>query len=105
MIDHTTNGAPLAETLAALRDAADAARAAGDDKGAITAYAEALSLAQAQAQQHEQTLRANRQLEQQLAECTAALEQRAVELAIINSVQQGLAQQLDMQAMYDLVGD
>ncbi len=31
--------------------------------------------------------------------------QRAAELAIINSVQQGLAQQLEMQAMYDLVGD
>ncbi|MFL5803649.1 MAG: GAF domain-containing protein, partial [Roseiflexaceae bacterium] len=35
----------------------------------------------------------------------AALEQRNAELAIINSVQQGLAQQLDIQAMYDLVGD
>lgn len=32
-------------------------------------------------------------------------EQRAAELAIINSVQQGLAAQLDMQAIYDLVGD
>ena len=31
--------------------------------------------------------------------------ERAAELAIINSVQQGLASQLDMQAMYDLVGD
>jgi len=31
--------------------------------------------------------------------------ERAAELAIINSVQQGLAQQLEMQAMYDLVGD
>jgi signal transduction histidine kinase/DNA-binding response OmpR family regulator/HPt (histidine-containing phosphotransfer) domain-containing protein len=31
--------------------------------------------------------------------------QRNAELAIINSVQQGLAAQLDMQAMYDLVGD
>jgi GAF domain-containing protein/CheY-like chemotaxis protein len=30
---------------------------------------------------------------------------RAAELAIINSVQQGLAARLDMQAMYDLVGD
>jgi len=30
---------------------------------------------------------------------------RAAELAIINGVQQGLAAQLDMQAMYDLVGD
>ena len=32
-------------------------------------------------------------------------EQRNAELAIINSVQQGLAEKLDMQAMYDLVGD
>jgi signal transduction histidine kinase/DNA-binding response OmpR family regulator len=31
--------------------------------------------------------------------------ERAAELSIINSVQQGLASQLDMQAMYDLVGD
>ena len=31
--------------------------------------------------------------------------ERAAELAIINSVQEGLAAQLDMQAMYDLVGD
>jgi GAF domain-containing protein/CheY-like chemotaxis protein len=32
-------------------------------------------------------------------------EQRAAELAIINSVQQGLASKLDMQAIYDLIGD
>jgi len=32
-------------------------------------------------------------------------QQRTAELAIINSVQQGLASQLDMQAIYDLVGD
>ena len=32
-------------------------------------------------------------------------EQRAQELAIINSVQEGLASKLDMQAIYDLVGD
>jgi GAF domain-containing protein/CheY-like chemotaxis protein len=32
-------------------------------------------------------------------------DERAAELAIINSVQGGLAQNLDMQAMYDLVGD
>ena len=31
--------------------------------------------------------------------------ERAAELAIINSVQQGLAGRLEMQAMYDLVGD
>jgi GAF domain-containing protein/CheY-like chemotaxis protein len=32
-------------------------------------------------------------------------EQRAAELSIINSVQQGLASKLEMQAIYDLVGD
>jgi GAF domain-containing protein/CheY-like chemotaxis protein len=32
-------------------------------------------------------------------------DERAAELAIINSVQQGLAENLDMQSMYDLVGD
>src|SRR5204863_6117851 len=32
-------------------------------------------------------------------------QQRAAELAIINSVQQGLASQLDYQAIVDLVGD
>src|SRR5215216_5306602 len=32
-------------------------------------------------------------------------EQRAAELAIINSVQEGLSSKLDMQAIYDLVGD
>ncbi len=32
-------------------------------------------------------------------------EQRAAELTIINSVQEGLASKLDMQAIYDLVGD
>ena len=32
-------------------------------------------------------------------------DERAAELAIINGIQQGLAAELDMQAMYDLVGD
>ncbi|TMK16431.1 MAG: GAF domain-containing protein, partial [Actinobacteria bacterium] len=35
----------------------------------------------------------------------AETDERAAELAIINSVQEGLVQNLDMQAMYDLVGD
>jgi GAF domain-containing protein/DNA-binding response OmpR family regulator len=35
----------------------------------------------------------------------AETDQRAAELAIINGVQQGLAAELDLQAMYDLVGD
>ncbi|MBI5081054.1 MAG: hypothetical protein HZB17_07090 [Chloroflexi bacterium] len=37
-------------------------------------------------------------LEQQLT-------QRTAELSIINSVQEGLASRLDMQATYDLIGD
>ena len=32
-------------------------------------------------------------------------DERAAELAVINSVQQALAANLDMQAMYELVGD
>ena len=32
-------------------------------------------------------------------------DERAAELAVVNSVQEGLAQNLDIQAMYDLVGD
>ncbi|HET8784944.1 MAG TPA: GAF domain-containing protein, partial [Candidatus Limnocylindrales bacterium] len=35
----------------------------------------------------------------------AEADHRAAELAIINGVQQGLAEQLELQAMYDLVGD
>ena len=35
----------------------------------------------------------------------ADADERAAELAIINEVQQGLAAQLEIQAMYDLVGD
>jgi GAF domain-containing protein/CheY-like chemotaxis protein len=35
----------------------------------------------------------------------AETDERAAELALINSVQEGLAQNLDMQSMYDLVGD
>ena len=32
-------------------------------------------------------------------------DERAAELALINGVQQGLAAELDLQAMYELVGD
>ena len=34
-----------------------------------------------------------------------AIEQRGAELALINSVQEGLSSKLEMQAIYDLVGD
>ena len=51
-------------------------------------------------------------LEQRVDERTAeldaanrSLEQRLAELAVINSVQQGLAAQLDMQAIFELVGN
>ncbi len=45
------------------------------------------------------------ELEKKLADRTAELNQRTQELAVINSVQQGLVNQMDMQAIYDLVGD
>src|SRR5207237_5974535 len=35
----------------------------------------------------------------------AETDERAAELALINEVQRGLAEKLDMQGMYDLVGD
>ena len=35
----------------------------------------------------------------------AETDERAAELAVVNSIQRGLAEHLDMQAMYDLVGD
>jgi signal transduction histidine kinase/CheY-like chemotaxis protein/tetratricopeptide (TPR) repeat protein len=44
-------------------------------------------------------------LETKVAERTAELEQRASELAIINSIQQGIAGSLDFQGIVDLVGD
>ena len=45
------------------------------------------------------------ELEKSLAEQTAKLNQQEQELAVINSVQQALVNQMDMQAIYDLVGD
>ena len=44
-------------------------------------------------------------LERKVAERTAELEQRASELTIINSIQQGMAGSLEFQAIVDLVGD
>ncbi len=49
-----------------------------------------------------------RKVEERTSELTASnasLEQRNAELAIINSIQQGLAAELDFQAIVDLVGD
>ena len=44
-------------------------------------------------------------LERKVAGRTAELEQRAGELTIINSIQRGIAAELDFQAIVDLVGD
>ncbi|HET7376417.1 MAG TPA: GAF domain-containing protein, partial [Anaerolineae bacterium] len=52
-----------------------------------------------------QTLANSMSVALQNARSFEAEKQRAVELALINSVQQGLASQLDVQAIYDLVGD
>ena len=45
------------------------------------------------------------ELEKLLEERTSELNQRGEELAVIKSVQEGLAKELDMQAIYDLVGN
>jgi len=47
----------------------------------------------------------HRELELMVNERTAELKQRVDELAVINSVQDGLARELDIQGIYDLVGD
>ena len=45
------------------------------------------------------------ELEKLLAERTAELIQQGEELAVINSVQEALVKELDMQAIYDLIGN
>ncbi|MEO5771155.1 MAG: GAF domain-containing protein, partial [Burkholderiaceae bacterium] len=50
-------------------------------------------------------VRASEGLERTVAERTAQLAQRAGELALINSIQQGIASKLDFQGIVDLVGD
>ena len=45
------------------------------------------------------------ELEKLLAERTAELIQQGEELAVINSVQEALVKEMDMQAIYDLVGN
>ncbi|KAA0227957.1 response regulator [candidate division KSB1 bacterium] len=47
----------------------------------------------------------HRELEKMVEERTQEIQQKVNELAIINSVQQGLASKLEMQAIYDLIGD
>jgi signal transduction histidine kinase/CheY-like chemotaxis protein/tetratricopeptide (TPR) repeat protein len=50
-------------------------------------------------------LRAGEGLEAKVAERTAQLEQRAGELAVINSIQQGMAANLSFQSIVEVVGD
>ena len=45
------------------------------------------------------------EMQRSITQLTAELNQRSEELAVINSVQEGLARKMDMQAIYDLVGD
>ena len=45
------------------------------------------------------------ELELALAEKSAQLDQRTEELAVINSVQDGLAKKMDIQSIYELVGE
>src|SRR5688572_15837171 len=45
------------------------------------------------------------ELEKALAEKTSELIQRGEELSVINSVQEALTQEMDLQGIYDLVGN
>ena len=47
----------------------------------------------------------HRELEKVVADRTKEVSQRAAELAVINGVQEGLAKELDMQGIFNLVGD
>jgi GAF domain-containing protein len=67
--------------------------------------ADLLGMLAAQAAVALANLRASEGLEAKVAERTAQLEQRAGELALINRIQQGIAAELDFQAVVDLVGD
>ncbi len=64
------------------------------DVSLLTTLANSMSVALESARRFDET---NRLLKE--------TEQRSAELAVINSVQEGLAHELDMQAIYDLVGD
>ncbi len=47
----------------------------------------------------------HRELEKTVAERTVQLSQRVEELAVINSVQEGLVREMDMEGIYELVGE
>ena len=64
-----------------------------------------LSMLAAQAAVALANIRAGEGLEAKVAERTAQLEQRAGELAVINSIQQGMAANLNFQAIVEVVGD
>ena len=64
-----------------------------------------LAMLAAQAAVSLANLRTQEGLERTVAERTAQLEQQAGELALINSIQQGMAAKLEFQAIVDLVGD
>jgi signal transduction histidine kinase/DNA-binding response OmpR family regulator len=52
-----------------------------------------------------ETLRANRELEQRVAERTQSLERRVSELATVNRIGQAVASQLELDRLIELVGD
>jgi GAF domain-containing protein len=60
----------------------------------LTTLANSMSVALESARRFDETNRLLRETEQ-----------RTAELAVINSAQEGLAKELDMQAIYDLVGN
>jgi len=64
-----------------------------------------LSMLAAQAAVALANLRAGEGLEAKVAERTAQLEQRAGELALINSIQQGMAANLSFQSIVEVVGE
>ncbi|TMI89300.1 MAG: GAF domain-containing protein, partial [Bacteroidetes bacterium] len=45
------------------------------------------------------------ELEKKISHLAAQLDQRTQEISVINTVQEGLAKKMDLQAIYDLVGD
>ena len=47
----------------------------------------------------------NEEIEKSVEQLSASLNQRTEEIAVINSVQEALAKKMDIQAIYDLVGD
>jgi signal transduction histidine kinase/tetratricopeptide (TPR) repeat protein/ActR/RegA family two-component response regulator len=80
-------------------------RFAQGDADLLTILAAQAATAVENARLYQETLRANRDLEQRVAERTAALEERATELAIVNRVSQALSRQLDLDALVSLVGE